>query len=107
MLGFTAIQISPITKQANDYLGYSTIDWTQLNEHFGTEDDLKGLVSAAHDLDMLVMVDMVPNHMADGSLVDLVPFNDASYYHDSCEIYDWMNQDQVEICRVEGHPDLD
>ena len=32
-----------------------------LNDKFGSEDDLKALVSAAHDKDIYVMVDVVVN----------------------------------------------
>ncbi len=41
-----------------------TIDWAQdiyqINPHFGTADDLKNLVKAAHEKDVWVMVDVVP-----------------------------------------------
>ncbi len=42
---------------------YLTTDWAQditsINPHFGTKDDLRALVQAAHDKDILVMVDVV------------------------------------------------
>ena len=40
---------------------YWTQDLDSLNDKFGSEDDLKALVSAAHDKDIYVMVDVVVN----------------------------------------------
>jgi alpha-amylase len=35
------------------------------------------------------------------------PFNEASFYHERCEINDWGNQHEIENCRLCGLPDLD
>jgi alpha-amylase len=39
--------------------GYWTLDITQLNSKFGTEQDLKDLISALHARNMYIMVDIV------------------------------------------------
>src|SRR4051794_7204444 len=72
-LGFTAIQISPIVKNTEDhtavgdaYHGYWSLDNYALNDKFGTEDDFKALVAELHKRDILLMVDVVVNHMAQG-----------------------------------------
>ena len=96
-MGFDAIWISPIVKNSKDgYHGYWTTDWEDVNEHFGTEDDLHYLVSQAHSKNIFVMVDVVANHVAYVSKVDEVedfssinPFNKPEYYHDDCEITDY------------------
>jgi glycosidase len=43
---------------------YSISDYRGVNPEFGTLDDFKSLVDAAHDLDMLVMIDLVAGHTA-------------------------------------------
>ena len=36
------------------------------------------------------------------------PFNQTSHYHPLCQIKDWNNQEQVEVCRLgePGNPDF-
>jgi len=64
-MGFDAIWISPIVKNLDPgYHGYWALDWEDVNDHFGSEDDLKALVEAAHAKDIWVMVDVVANHVA-------------------------------------------
>ena len=43
---------------------YSISDYRGVNQEFGTLDDFKSLVNAAHELDMLVMIDLVAGHTA-------------------------------------------
>ena len=59
--------IRPIGKEKRKgVLGsyYSISDYRGINPEFGTLDDFKSLVDAAHDLDMLVMIDLVAGHTA-------------------------------------------
>ncbi|MBQ8279082.1 MAG: type I pullulanase [Roseburia sp.] len=44
------------------YHGYWASDFTKLNPHLGTEEELKALIEAAHAKDMKIMVDVVLNH---------------------------------------------
>ncbi|EAW14194.1 alpha-amylase [Aspergillus clavatus NRRL 1] len=110
-LGFTAIQISPVvenipddTKYGEAYHGYWPRNLYALNDHFGTDGDLRSLASELHKRDMYLMVDVVINDMAqaiNGSMDDhpqpkidysqLIPFNDEKYYHPYCSITDWNN----------------
>ena len=58
-----------------------------LNDHFGTEKDLKSLIDAAHRRDMYVMVDVVPNHVSyvnKNDFSEINPFNKEEYYHPDC-----------------------
>jgi pullulanase-type alpha-1,6-glucosidase len=74
-LGTTAIWLAPIFKnrpvQINGsdisagYHGYWITDFTQVDPHFGTEEDLKKLVNAAHRRGMKVYLDIIANHTAD------------------------------------------
>lgn len=44
------------------YHGYYALDYTVLNRQFGSEEDLKQLVSTAHRLGICVLLDIVMNH---------------------------------------------
>merc|ERR1719468_532319 len=107
-MGFDAIWISPIVDNIDGgYHGYWARNWENLNSNFGSADDLKNLVKAAHDKDMWVMVDVVANHSGPvGDDFDQIyPLNKAEHYHNDCDI-DWNDQGSVEYCRLAGLPDL-
>ncbi|ROT37828.1 alpha-amylase A type-1/2 [Sodiomyces alkalinus F11] len=107
-MGFDAIWITPVVANTpGGYHGYWASDLLSINEHYGTPEDLKSLVNAAHDRDMFVMVDVVANHMGYGNVAEFrpAPFNRPSSYHNDCEI-DYNNQSSVEQCWIYGLPDL-
>ena len=108
-MGFDAIWVSPIIENTEgSYHGYHLTNLYALNTHFGTEDDFKNLVSACHENDIWVMVDVVANHVGPiGTNYGMInPFNSAEHYHDWCNINDWNNQWEVENCRLCDLPDL-
>ncbi|CAI9401863.1 alpha-amylase family glycosyl hydrolase [Nocardioides sp. T2.26MG-1] len=97
-LGTDAIWLTPIFKnkpvQLEDgpsagYHGYWITDFTTVDPHLGTNDDLAALVAAAHDRGMKVYFDIITNHTADvigydeGDRTayvskDAVPYRDAA-----------------------------
>ncbi|RPB01936.1 alpha-amylase [Choiromyces venosus 120613-1] len=106
-LGFDAIWITPIVSNTDGgYHGYWAKDIYSVNTNYGSADDLKSLISAAHAKGMYIMVDIVANHMGPGDITTFNPFNSASYYHSSCSIDNYNNQTQVEQCQIAGLPDL-
>lgn len=70
-LGITAIWMTPILKNqamqgdSAAYHGYWTLDFTQIDPHLGSNDDLQSLIDAAHDRNMKVYFDIITNHTAD------------------------------------------
>jgi len=76
-LGINTLWVSPLVKNPEEaygmypnpktrfsgYHGYWPVSFTQLNPHFGTEEDLKRLVETAHANDMNVLLDFVANHV--------------------------------------------
>ena len=74
-MGITAIWMTPILKNqavqgspedfSSAYHGYWTLDFTQIDPHLGTNDDLKSLIDAAHERNMKVYFDIITNHTAD------------------------------------------
>lgn len=79
-LGVTILWLMPIheigQKNRKGTLGspYAVKDYYSINPEFGTLDDLKHFVAAAHEQGMYVILDWVPNHTAwDNVLVDEHP----------------------------------
>jgi alpha-amylase len=72
-LGTDSIWLTPSFKnkavQPEDnsagYHGYWITDFTQIDPHLGTNDDLRALVEAAHRRGMKVYFDIITNHTAD------------------------------------------
>lgn len=68
-LGVTALWISPVVKNTEEdagfasYHGYWTQDFLRPNAHFGDLAKLRELVDKAHARGMLVILDVVTNHM--------------------------------------------
>lgn len=72
-LGTTSIWLTPSFKnkavQPEDksagYHGYWVTDFTQIDPHLGTNDELKALIDEAHNRGMKVYFDIITNHTAD------------------------------------------
>nr|WP_307080364.1 alpha-amylase family glycosyl hydrolase [Arthrobacter pascens] len=72
-LGTTSIWLTPSFKnkavQTEDksagYHGYWVTDFTQIDPHLGTNDELKALIDEAHSRGMKVYFDIITNHTAD------------------------------------------
>ncbi|MCJ9428812.1 alpha-amylase family glycosyl hydrolase [Kordiimonas marina] len=74
-MGVTAIWFTPIFKNkavqgdakhlSAGYHGYWITDFTSVDPHLGTNDDLKALVTEAHKRNMKVIFDIIVNHTAD------------------------------------------
>lgn len=60
-LGATAVWLSPI-HPCNSYHGYDSKDYDGVNPRFGSEDDFKSFIAAAHKKGIKVYLDFVLNH---------------------------------------------
>ncbi|MFI6355499.1 pullulanase-type alpha-1,6-glucosidase [Streptomyces sp. NPDC050743] len=97
-LGTTAIWMAPIFKNrpvqgtgANvsaGYHGYWITDFTQVDPHFGTNKDLKTLISKAHAKGMKVFFDVITNHTA-----DVVDYQEKSYDYLSKGAFPYLTED--------------
>jgi len=84
-LGTDVIWLSPIVEQVHGFVGggdsgsfpfyayhgYWTRDFTKIDQNFGVDDDLKTLISEAHNRGMKVLLDTVINHSGYATLADL------------------------------------
>eukprot|EP00446_Apocalathium_sp_SHHI-4_P091562 CAMPEP_0177437722 /NCGR_PEP_ID=MMETSP0369-20130122/2357_1 /TAXON_ID=447022 ORGANISM="Scrippsiella hangoei-like, Strain SHHI-4" /NCGR_SAMPLE_ID=MMETSP0369 /ASSEMBLY_ACC=CAM_ASM_000364 /LENGTH=717 /DNA_ID=CAMNT_0018909209 /DNA_START=3 /DNA_END=2157 /DNA_ORIENTATION=- len=102
-MGFDCIWVTPVVENpsvedapppAHDeggsgygYHGYWAQNYYKTDPHYGSNDELKELVKAVHDIGMCFVLDIVMNHMgpihswAPLSVEKKIPFNKPEYYH--------------------------
>ena len=64
-LGVDALWISPFFKSPMKDFGYDISDYRAVDPLFGTLDDFKAILAAAHDRNLKVLIDQVWNHTSD------------------------------------------
>nr|WP_240107217.1 pullulanase-type alpha-1,6-glucosidase [Streptomyces sp. MUM 203J] len=97
-LGTTAIWLAPIFKnqpvqgEGDDasagYHGYWITDFTQVDPHFGTNDDLRTLIDRAHAKGMKVFFDVITNHTA-----DVIDYEEKTYEYLSKGAFPYLSRD--------------
>ncbi len=97
-LGTTALWMAPIFKNqpvqgtgANasaGYHGYWITDFTRVDPHFGTNEDLETLIDKAHAKGMKVFFDVITNHTA-----DVVDYEEKSYDYLSKGAFPYLTKD--------------
>tara|TARA_B100000745_G_C20153599_1_gene395380 strand:+ start:1976 stop:3595 length:1620 start_codon:yes stop_codon:yes gene_type:complete len=60
-LGVNALWLMPI-HQSPSYHGYDVVDYYQVDEEYGTNEDFKRLIKAAHSRGIRIIIDLVLNH---------------------------------------------
>lgn len=83
-LGVTTLWLGPVWKQRPDldtYHGYGIQNFLDIDPRFGTRQDLRNLIDAAHDRGMYVLLDAIYNHTgnnwfyrANGTPQSMVPY---------------------------------
>lgn len=64
-MGFTAVWINPVLENNMNrysYHGYSTTDFYKTDPRFGTNEDYKAFIDAAHGKGIKIIMDMIVNH---------------------------------------------
>ncbi|NNM22687.1 MAG: alpha-amylase [Flavobacteriaceae bacterium] len=114
-LGVNAIWLTPLVEQIHagtdegtgftyGYHGYWTKDWTALDPNFGTENDLKQLVDAAHGKGIRILLDAVINHTGPATEEDGVWPDSWVRTSPKCEFTTYKNT--IECTLVENLPDI-
>lgn len=85
-LGITGIYFTPVFKAHSNHK-YDTIDYFEIDPHFGTKDTLKQLISACHERNIRVMLDAVFNH----SGYYFPPFQDVLTHGEHSRYKDWFH----------------
>ncbi|KAF5747820.1 Starch branching enzyme 2.1 isoform 1 [Tripterygium wilfordii] len=92
-LGYNAVQLMAI--QEHSYyasFGYHVTNFFAPSSRCGTPDDLKSLIDKAHELGLLVLMDIVHSHASNNVLDGLNMFDgtDGHYFHSGSRGYHWM-----------------
>lgn len=107
-LGFTTISLSPIMSNAPDgYHGYWIEDFFEVDEQFGTMDDLQKLVDEAHDRDMKVILELVTNYAAETHPLTTDPEKEGWIDQNKTkpvEDYPWLEE---VVSLNQEHPDVE
>ncbi|XP_028549944.1 1,4-alpha-glucan-branching enzyme 1, chloroplastic/amyloplastic [Dendrobium catenatum] len=71
---------------------YHVTNFFAPSSRFGTPDDLKSLIDRAHELGLLVLMDIVHSHASNNTLDGLNHFDgtDTHYFHAGSRGYHWM-----------------
>lgn len=85
MLGCDTIYLTPIFKSISNHK-YDISDYYEIDEHFGTDDDLQELVKEAHKRGMKLILDAVFNHCSEG----MRQFKDVLDKGSDSEYFDWF-----------------
>ena len=110
-LGVTAIWLGPIWKQRvemDTYHGYAIQDFVDVDPRFGTRQDLRDLVDAAHARGMYVLLDVIYNHSGDNWFyrVDGQPRSEVRYrYEPRYPFHGWRAQSGGSVAAVDGADD--
>ncbi len=105
---FTNKPVQPEDGPSAGYHGYWVTDFTRIDPHLGTNDELRALVDAAHARGMKVFFDIITNHTADvigyeeGARMPYVSKDDSPYLTAAGEAFD-----DREFAGLQSFPDLD
>ncbi|MCL2234731.1 MAG: glycoside hydrolase family 13 protein [Firmicutes bacterium] len=84
-LGVTVIYLTPIFRSNTNHK-YDTIDFFEIDPHFGSVEDVKTLVDSAHKIGIQVVFDAVFNHCAE----ELKQWRDVVEKGKESQYFDWF-----------------
>jgi alpha-amylase len=104
-LGVNALWLSPVYKNQKDgYHGYWPVDFSAVDERFGSMAELRDLIDDCHSRGVRVLLDMVLNHTG----YDCPMVRDPEYrtwFHHGGDIR-WIDQKSLERGSLHGLPDF-
>lgn len=84
-MGFNSILLSPFTT-STAYHGYHIENYYEVDPHFGSLEDVKSLIRKAHEIDLKLIFDFVPNHCSYKHPF----FTDAQSRGEDSPYWDWF-----------------
>jgi glycosidase len=110
-LGVTALWIGPVFRQRPDldtYHGYGIQHFLDVDPRFGTRQDLRDLVDAAHARGMYVLLDIIYNHSGNNWFYDSngQPRTTMPYrYQPPYPVHSWRSGTGQSTPAITGEPD--
>ncbi|HYN87176.1 MAG TPA: alpha-amylase family glycosyl hydrolase, partial [Ardenticatenaceae bacterium] len=89
-LGINALWLSPVNLSPRGDYGYAVTGYFELNPIYGTKDDFREMVQAAHTRGIRVLMDFVPNH----SSAQHPYYRDAEENGRESPYYDFYDRDE-------------
>jgi len=92
-LGYNAVQLMAVQEHAYyASFGYHVTNFFASSSRCGTPDELKSLIDRAHELGIIVLMDIVHSHASSNALDGLNQFDgsDGQYFHSGPQGYHWM-----------------
>jgi 1,4-alpha-glucan branching enzyme len=92
-LGYNAVQLMAVQEHAYyASFGYHVTNFFAASSRCGTPDELKSLIDRAHELGILVLMDVVHSHASSNALDGLNQFDgsEGGYFHSGPQGYHWM-----------------
>lgn len=101
-LGINAIYFTPLFTSPSNHK-YDTVDYKQVDPHFGDNALLKRLVEACHAKGIRVVLDAVFNHCSEG----FPPFQDVMKHGEGSKYRDWFHINEFPVTIKNGMPSYD
>lgn len=84
-LGVNVIYMTPVFESPSNHK-YNTTDYYNIDKNFGSKEDFRALIEAAHARDMKIIIDGVFNHCGD----TFEPFQDVKKKGQQSDYADWF-----------------
>lgn len=84
-LGINALYLTPIFKSISNHK-YDISDYYNVDKQFGSKEDLKELITKAHELDIKIILDAVFNHCSD----QIMQFQDVLKNGKRSKYFNWF-----------------
>lgn len=99
--------LGSIENSSAGYHGYWQVDWSRIDPHLGTEEDMQRLLGAARDVGIDVLFDMVVNHTG-----DVITYSEGSFAYRSKSVAPYLDAagnpfDDRDFVGGSSFPDLD
>ena len=112
-MGVTAIWMTPMFRNrwvqgsgddvSAGYHGYWTVDYTQLDPHFGTAEEMRALIDDAHRRGIKVFFDIVANHTA-----DVIDYAEGSHEYRTIGAHPYLDADgrPIDLAALAGREEF-
>ncbi|HEX3022549.1 MAG TPA: glycoside hydrolase family 13 protein [Lachnospiraceae bacterium] len=100
-LGINALYLTPIFKSISNHK-YDTIDYMEIDAHFGDKDTFRRLVDEAHEKGIRIILDAVFNHCSE----QFAPFQDVLEHGESSKYKDWFRIKEFPVNQIEPNYEM-